>query len=440
VPHAPRERPWKRPSPAATRAQGQARSPASPNLHPPLPLPCVPRPNPGAWLKEQESQGWEIVPALCVSLIFLLQGLGLRTDEALEAVRAPKALIYTVVAILAITPLFGFLMVRVPLGPAEFNVGAGLFCCVPTTLTSGVALVGAAGGNATLALLATAATNLIGVVTTPFWLSAILASRPDLEADIAADDPLAAAAPGGDSTVSLDAVDLLLKLLATILAPLAVGKGVRELGRPVTIDLAAKHKQAMGLTANGLLIALVWMSISASADAFGSAGAANIVGWVVTMIALHLVWLTMNAFACGPLGLKLPAAGYRAAVMLSSQKTLPVAVTVLSYLPRSYGVGGLATIPCVVGHMSQLFIDSAVASRWGSVPDGRTPDVDPKPAPGAPGAETEGDNDNVPELGADAARGVGGVRLSSRKVSGRLTSLRGFFDGTGRDEYVELTM
>ena len=41
---------------------------------------------------------------------------------------------------------------------------------MPTTLGVGVALTGAARGNQALALLLTVGTNLLGIVTTPFWL------------------------------------------------------------------------------------------------------------------------------------------------------------------------------------------------------------------------------------------------------------------------------
>lgn len=49
---------------------------------------------------------------------------------------------------------------------------------------------------------------------------------------------------------------------------------------------------------------------------------------------------------------------------MTSQKTLPVSVTVISFL-GSVGEEGLMTIPCVIGHLSQLFIDAYIASRWG---------------------------------------------------------------------------
>jgi hypothetical protein len=50
-------------------------------------------------------------------------------------------------------------------------------------------------------------------------------------------------------------------------------------------------------------------------------------------------------------------------VILSSQKTLPVAVTVISFLDDSWQLG-IIVIPCIICHLTQLLMDSVVASRW----------------------------------------------------------------------------
>lgn len=68
--------------------------------------------------------------------------------------------------------------------------------------------------------------------------------------------------------------------------------------------------------------------------------------------------------------LRLKRREFKAVVIMGSQKTLPVSVTVISFL-SSLGEEGLMTIPCIVGHMSQLFMDAYLCSRWASeVPAG----------------------------------------------------------------------
>lgn len=71
--------------------------------------------------------------------------------------------------------------------------------------------------------------------------------------------------------------------------------------------------------------------------------------WAATLF-LKLVW----------------AAGLqRAVVLVASQKTLPIAVTVLSQLSAFVkGPIGLAVIPCVVCHLGQILVDSLLVSSW----------------------------------------------------------------------------
>ena len=62
-----------------------------------------------------------------------------------------------------------------------FQLGLSLFCCMPTTLTSGVALTAQARGNVALALLLTVLTNTLGILTVPFVLAYLLASLGQVE-------------------------------------------------------------------------------------------------------------------------------------------------------------------------------------------------------------------------------------------------------------------
>ena len=55
----------------------------------------------------------------------------------------------------------------------------------------------------------------------------------------------------------------------------------------------------------------------------------------------------------------------RAVVLVGSQKTLPIAVTVLGQLSALLpGPMGIAVIPCVVSHLSQILMDSFLVSWW----------------------------------------------------------------------------
>ncbi|MDP7449277.1 MAG: bile acid:sodium symporter, partial [Candidatus Latescibacteria bacterium] len=140
---------------------------------------------------------------IAVSAIFICSGLMLRTDEIRAALRAWQATTWGVLSILFVTPVVGGLFAyRVPMDPA-FQLGLALFVCMPTTLSSGIALTTQARGNAALALLLTVVTNLAGIFTIPFVLVAVL---------------------GALGQVELSAWNLLVKLCLSILLPLMAGR------------------------------------------------------------------------------------------------------------------------------------------------------------------------------------------------------------------------
>ena len=88
----------------------------------------------------------------------------------------------------------------------------------------------------------------------------------------------------------------------------------------------------------------------------------NACEYVQALTCLHLLLDTHCACDC------LHGAGQgirRACVLVGSQKTLPIAVTVLNGLaPQMGGSVGLAVIPCVVSHLVQIVMDSMLVSQW----------------------------------------------------------------------------
>ena len=50
--------------------------------------------------------------------------------------------------------------------------------------------------------------------------------------------------------------------------------------------------------------------------------------------------------------------------MCASQKTLPVCVTVIEFLPTELGSRGIMVIGAILGHFTQILIDAVLASWW----------------------------------------------------------------------------
>ncbi|CAL5222608.1 g5001 [Coccomyxa viridis] len=285
--------------------------------------------------------------SLTTTGIFVISGLGLKRGEALRALSAWGAIAFGFASILFITPLAALAVQRLPLGSPELTLGLAVFCCMPTTLSSGVSLTQAVGGNTALALLLTVGTNLAGIFTMPFMLCWLLDT--------------------GNSAVALSPGPLLQSLVKTILVPLLIGAGARAF-IPGVIKTVDSNKKALSVLSASLLALVPWMQISKAVSADVSVSLASLGAVVACGGVIHLAYLAFNMTAVRVLGIggkdKDASEGERRAVVLvGSQKTLPIAVTVLGQLSAILpGPMGIAVIPCVVSHLSQILMDSFLVS------------------------------------------------------------------------------
>jgi len=275
-----------------------------------------------------------------VSIIFICSGLLLRTDEIYAALSAWRASLLGTVSILLVTPIIGVVLaLHVPIDP-NLQLGLALFCCMPTTLSSGIALTTQARGNVALALLLTVLTNTVGIFTVPFVLAWLLREV---------------------GAVELAAPELLVKLCFTMLLPLSLG---RYLSRFIKGWLDANRKHVT-MTSNLALISIPWMKFSQSSNELSQIALPSLGILIAAGLLIHILFLLLNDGASRLLRLQQEAR--KAVVLLASQKTLPVAVTVLELIPEqvlSAQVKGLVIIPCITFHFGQIFLDALLATRW----------------------------------------------------------------------------
>ena len=276
---------------------------------------------------------------VAVSIIFICSGLLLRTEQIHAALSAWKATLWGSVSILLITPVIGAAIAfQLPLDPA-FQIGLALFFCMPTTLSSGIALTGQARGNVALALLLTVLTNVVGIFTVPFVLAQLL---------------------GAIGHVDLSAQDLLIKLCFSILLPLAAGKFARRF----VAEWADRNRNRIGLISNLALISVPWMKFSQSSERLAQIAPLSLLVLMGAGLLVHFLYLLLNGGMSRLLRFEVEAR--KAVVLLASQKTLPVALTVLAFLPVPAEVKGLVAIPCITSHLGQIFVDAVLATRWGN--------------------------------------------------------------------------
>ncbi|CAI7841507.1 unnamed protein product [Closterium sp. NIES-53] len=285
----------------------------------------------------------------CTFGIFFVSGIALDLDELRRAAGSWPAFLYGSLSTLAITPLMALLVLRLPLLPRELPTGLALFCCMPATITAGISLARAAHANTALALGLTVVTNTIGILTMPLLLSRLVP------------------ASGG---VSVPAGPLLRGLVTTLLVPLFIGMAVRR-SIPAVATWADQRKQQLSMANNAMLSFVPWMQVSSARAAILRLDMTQLLPIAAAGIAVHLSFLALNMGVMAalrritpPLPLQEANAVDRAVIILSSQKTLPVAATVVEKIGTLMGEPALVLLPCILTHFLQIFIDSLLVNKW----------------------------------------------------------------------------
>ena len=281
--------------------------------------------------------------SVVISIIFFIAGLLLKTDEIWRAVSAWKGIVWGCSSILFVTPLIGVTLAVMLTTDPIFQIGLSLFCCMPTTLSSGVALTGQARGNVALALLLTVLTNIGGIITVPFAL--VFLVGPLLQFI---------------GPVEISAGNLLLNLCVSILCPLFLGKFCRKFSE----NWLDKRRPKLSVISNLALISVPWMKFSQSSTRLAEVNMNELIVLIFAGVFIHVFYIIFNAGVVRVLRIDWKEG--KAVVLLSSQKTIPVAMTVLAFFPVPEDTKGLIAIPCITFHFGQIIIDALIATRWGN--------------------------------------------------------------------------
>ncbi|GLC58594.1 hypothetical protein PLESTB_001378400 [Pleodorina starrii] len=297
--------------------------------------------------------------------IFVLQGVMLRRGEAEKALGAKGAICWGLASILIITPLAAPLAGALPLQPPGLALGLLVFACMPTTLSSGVALTQVLGGNTALALLLTIATNLTSVFTLPFILPWALQTSASLGGFC-----VGGGSGGAAAAVQLDPVPLLVQLVQCILLPTLVGSSLRGVS-PGLRSWVDSNRRTLSVISGGLLSLVPWMQVSKALAQGVVVAPGALAAAVGCSLVLHAAYLVLNGaaaevFRLGGTDPRVAAPTRRALIVVASQKTLPVAMAVLGRLGPAVGseAAGCAAVTAVFSHLAQTCVDFWLVSRW----------------------------------------------------------------------------
>lgn len=314
-------------------------------------------PAPGKTLQEADLGGicltsdacvFDSVSDYCVAFIFINSGMRLKTDEVKKAFKEWKAVLYGVIAILLLTPLITFWTITFDFSEPEFAIGISLFFAQATSLSSGPTISAQANGNVALALLLTVITNILGVVTMPLFVTNFLRNQ------------------SSDVEVNVETLPIIAQLIFLILFPMLIGKATRFSERVIAFTL--KRKVFLKLASSVLLATIIWLNISASQEDLKETSFGSIALLFIPALGIHLLFLIFN-YSVVRLFFRLKQPEKRSVVIMTSCKSLPVALTVLQLLDEeAVGSRGLVAIPMIACHFVQVVFDAFLAAYWADKP------------------------------------------------------------------------
>lgn len=281
---------------------------------------------------------------LLIIFVFLLSGYKMRLREFTLTGKFPAVLASALLINLILGPIVAVAITKVISSIEGFHLGLIVMACVPTTLSSCVIIVRTVNGNVAWALMLMIALTLVGIVVLPFTLALALGVAADIHVPVGA---------------------LLLQILLLLILPLFVGRAIRKAG------LESNHPLIDYLPSVSIIL-IVWMAVSGNAEALSELAILDIGLFALAGLGVHGTLLLVGWVVSRFLTLATPDA--IALIIVASQKTLPIAITVLIAFPESVlapGVLGIATVVCVVFHFTQIIVDSVLVQFFPKI-DGET--------------------------------------------------------------------
>lgn len=273
-----------------------------------------------------------------VTVIFFFYGLRLSKAKLISGlsnwklhltVQLSTFLLFPLI-LLAIRPLFS--------QHEDLWLGAFYLASLPSTVSSSVVMVSAAGGNIAAAIFNASISGLLGILLTPLWMS-IVTSTED-----------------GAGHLS----DTMLKLFSQVLLPVLLGFFLQEkLG-----TFAERNKQSLKLFDQGIILTIVYTSFAESFahNIFRDLQLEVIVFLGFSMLALFFLVFAIINRVCKLLGFN--REDKITAVFCGSKKSLVHGTVMCKIIFNNVNTTGLILLPLMFYHALQLMIAAIISQKW----------------------------------------------------------------------------
>ncbi len=283
----------------------------------------------------------EIISKVGVMVIFLLQGLSLKTSELAGGMRQLRIHVFIQVWIFVLSATILVFTALVLKQLSVFALADGFFylALIPTTISSAVAFTSAAGGNVPVAIFNTTLSNIIGV----FWVPT---------------GCLLLFAVGGGFPAEL-LIPMLWKVAQLILLPMLLGQVLRPFISAFAWFAACKPR--FKLVNHGIILFIVYAAFcqSFTSNAWDGIGPSSI-GLLLACTVFAIAVIHAGTWISG----KWVSGSHADRITIlfcGSQKTLaagaPMAVAIFSQSRELAGTSlGLILLPLLCYHPLQLFL------------------------------------------------------------------------------------
>jgi sodium/bile acid cotransporter 7 len=269
--------------------------------------------------------------------VLFLMALPLEVQAMWRVAKSPLAPALAIAMNFLLLPPLAWLVS--PLLAEGFSTGLIVASAVPCTLASAAVWTRRSGGNESVALFVTIATNFACFLITPGWLKLLTARA-----------------------VELPYAEMVSHLGRVVVLPIVLGQALR-LWAPVR-RAAAQQKLALDGLAQVGILSIVFVGAVDSGLRLAKTPDAqlSLFDWgsmIAAVVAIHVATLLAGFHLARSIGIARPEA--QAVGIAGSQKTLMVGLDIaIKYY------GGLAILPLVAYHVGQLLVDTVIADRWRS--------------------------------------------------------------------------
>jgi sodium/bile acid cotransporter 7 len=279
---------------------------------------------------------------LAVCFIFLMAGLGLKTEEFSQALQRIWFNLFVLCFnfFVVSSTIFGGSRLLEHAGILSQDLADGMVVAasLPMTINMVLVLTKSAGGDEAAAIFNAAASNLIGVFLGPVLILGYLGVTGDI-----------------------DLVEVFYKLAIRVVLPVIVGQLLQKNSKAV-VNFVKTHKSGFKLAQQYCLVFIVYTVFCRTFDA----GSDSSLGDIFLMILFQFLFLTiLMVMAWFSLKLVFPNEPKLRVMGLfgCTHKTVAMGVPLINAIYENDPAVGLYTLPLLIWHPLQLVIGSFLAPK-----------------------------------------------------------------------------